>query len=66
MYISQVMFAMLNNLLSSSACRHNYPAHTMGANPVIVYNNIDFATSVTLPGQAYTGTRPLIPYGSNN
>jgi hypothetical protein len=31
-------------------------AHIMGANTVIVFKNIDFETSVTLLGQAYTCT----------
>lgn len=33
-------------------------AHAMGADTVIVYRNIGFATSVTLLGQAYDRTRP--------
>lgn len=35
-------------------------AHDMGANTVIVFQNISFVTSVTLLGQAYTCAKPVI------
>jgi uncharacterized protein YbjQ (UPF0145 family) len=35
-------------------------AHSMGANTVVIFKNIDFATSVTLLGQAYTCSKPPI------